>query len=49
MQFCTSVLIGSAHEAKVLFGQLEAVDQERYKEFPIYKLYEQLFSTIVTV
>ncbi|RAN85244.1 DUF4365 domain-containing protein [Bacillus sp. SRB_331] len=49
MQFCTSVLLGSAVESKILFGQFESDNQERYKEFPIYKLYEHLCISIGAV
>ncbi|MEG7835369.1 DUF4365 domain-containing protein [Bacillus cereus] len=49
MQFCTSVLLESSQEAKLFFEQLEMGTQERYKGFPIYKLYNQLCSTKIIV
>ncbi|MCA1047793.1 DUF4365 domain-containing protein [Bacillus toyonensis] len=49
MQFCTSVLLGSAYESKIIFEEFENEDQERYRDFPIYKLYEHLCTTIGAV
>ncbi|PET96540.1 hypothetical protein CN941_21350 [Bacillus cereus] len=49
MQFCTSVLLESSQEAKLFFEQLETGTQERYTEFPIYKLYNQLCATKIIV
>ncbi|PFE90869.1 hypothetical protein CN325_26295 [Bacillus thuringiensis] len=49
IQFCTSVLLESSQEAKLFFEQLEIGTQERYKELPIYKLYNQLCATKITV
>ncbi|WP_255300821.1 hypothetical protein [Bacillus thuringiensis] len=49
IQFCTSVLLESSQEAKLFFEKLEIGTQERYKELPIYKLYNQLCATKITV
>ncbi|PFR36754.1 hypothetical protein [Bacillus cereus] len=49
LQFCASVLLESSREAKLFFEQLETSRQERYKEFPIYKLYNQLFPLEINV
>ncbi|WP_255291890.1 DUF4365 domain-containing protein [Bacillus pseudomycoides] len=46
MQFCANVLLGSAREAKLLFEQFETADQERYKELPIYKLFNDMSATV---
>lgn len=39
MNFCTSVLLESKVEAKLLFDKLNKEEQEHYKLFPIFKLY----------
>lgn len=46
MNFCTSVLLESKIEAKLLFGRLKKEDQERYKIYPIYKLYNDMSSVV---
>ncbi|MCR8861010.1 DUF4365 domain-containing protein [Bacillus pseudomycoides] len=49
IQFCTSVLLESSQEAKLFFEQLKMGTQERYKKFPICKLYNQLCSPEINV
>ncbi|MGH0499015.1 DUF4365 domain-containing protein [Bacillus wiedmannii] len=45
--FCTSVLLESKVEAKLLFGKFSEEEQERYKAFPIYKLYYDMTATVL--
>ncbi|MGF2716333.1 DUF4365 domain-containing protein [Bacillus cereus] len=45
--FCTSVLLESKVEAKLLFGKFSEEEQERYKAFPIYKLYFDMTATVL--
>ncbi|HFJ9318695.1 TPA: DUF4365 domain-containing protein [Bacillus tropicus] len=47
MNFCTSVLLESKVEAKLLFDKLSREEQERYKAFPIYKLYYDMTATVL--